>query len=286
MKTLSETVQKLSEASRRDAHDLADVLEWPEKLSQEEWFMGPELVSIYGTEAFANLTEDRQKILSFFECVNLFSMNIHGERMLIEGIAKRLYKPNTAEVAPYLHHFLDEENKHLSYFGGFCMRYANKVYPSKHLSLPRQYAKGEEDFLFFAKVFIFEEMIDDYNVRIMVDQRVNQLARRINYLHHKDEARHLAFGRKIVLHLFERYVTEWSEEELAGVREHLGIYLSTLFKEFFNPSVYKDAGMLAPYELAATSFAHPSSRQHRQSMADPCIQFLLKNGILAEAICV
>jgi len=286
MKTLTETAQRLSEASNRDAGNLAVVLSWPEKLSQVQWFMSPELLSIYGNNAYANLTDEQRKVLSFFECVNLFSLNIHGERMLIEGIARRLYKENNADIAQYLHHFLDEENKHMSYFGGFCTRYAKKIYPSKHLSLPRQFAKGEEDFLFFTKVFIFEEIIDKYNVHIMLDEKVNELARRINYLHHKDEARHLVFGRKVVLELFERYAPAWSEEELERVREQIAGYALTLQREFFNPSVYRDAGLSDPYGLAETGFSHPAARIRRQKMSRPSISMLVKNGILTEEICL
>jgi|SRR5271168_449164 len=286
MKTLIETAQRLSEASNRDAGNLADVLTWPETLSQVQWFMSPELISIFGHESFADLTHEQRKILSFFECVNLFSLNIHGERMLIEGIARRLYKESSADIAPYLHHFLDEENKHMSYFGGFCTRYAKKIYPSKHLSLDRDYAKGEEDFLFFTKVFIFEEIIDKYNVHIMLDGKVNDLARRINGLHHKDEARHLVFGRKVVLHLFERYAPSWSEKELVRVREQIAAYALTLHREFFNPLVYQDAGLKHPYELASTAFSQPLARKRRQAMASPSINLLVKNGILAEEICL
>jgi hypothetical protein len=286
MKTLIETVQRLSEASTRDASNLADVVTWPEKLPKAQWFMSPELISIAGLDSFANLPEEQRKVLSFFECVNLFSLNIHGERMLIEGIARRLYKESNSDIAPYLHHFLDEENKHMSYFGGFCTRYAQKIYPSKHLSLEREYAKGEEDFLFFAKVLIFEEIIDQYNVQIMLDERVNELARRINWLHHKDEARHLVFGREFVLHLFKRYAPKWSEKELTRVQEQITAYARTLHREFFNPQVYQDAGLDQSYELAAIAFSDSFARRRRQMMSRRSISFLVKNGILAEEICL
>jgi hypothetical protein len=42
----------------------------------------------------------------------------------MQGLAARLYRKDLLGVASYLHHFLDEENKHSVYFGGFCTRYA------------------------------------------------------------------------------------------------------------------------------------------------------------------
>ena len=47
------------------------------------------------------------------EAVNFFSLNIHGERMLVAGIAQRLYRTGHAETSRYLHHFLAEENRHM-----------------------------------------------------------------------------------------------------------------------------------------------------------------------------
>ena len=90
--------------------------------------MSPDLISLHGTRHWDALDEQGRRVLSFFELVNFFSINIHGERMLIEGLAKRLYRKHAETVTPYLHHFLDEENKHMFYFGRFCNQYAGKVY--------------------------------------------------------------------------------------------------------------------------------------------------------------
>ena len=112
------------------------------------------------------------KRLSFCETVNFFSLNIHGEKRLIEGLARRLYRRGMEDLTAYLHHFLDEENKHMVYFGGFCTEYAGKVYPDRKVAFPREYAAGEEDFLFFAQVLIFEEIVDVYNVHLATDERL------------------------------------------------------------------------------------------------------------------
>ena len=47
-------------------------------------------------------------------------------------------------LSPYLHHFLDEENKHMIYFGRFCTDYANKIYPDKKLVFPREHDGADE----------------------------------------------------------------------------------------------------------------------------------------------
>jgi hypothetical protein len=279
---ISKTVKRLSEISIKDYINPYSHLSWPESLGESEWFTSPELISLYGTRWYEELSDVAKKRLSFYEAVNFFSLNIHGEKSLIEGLAARLYKKGNDEISPYLHHFLDEENKHMVYFGTFCMKYAGKVYPDKKLAFPREHARGEEDFLFFAKVLIFEEIVDVYNVTMALDERLAEIARRINLLHHRDEARHLVFGRLMVKELFARYAQEWSPETLRGVSDYLKSYLVATWKEYYNPAVYRDAGSEAPYELMEEAFQAESSRVHRKRISKGCVEFLLENRILDE----
>src|SRR5262249_36698380 len=161
-----------------------------------------------------------KKRLAFFECVNFFSLNIHGEKALLEGLTRRLYARDHAAVSPYLHHFVDEENKHMLYFGTFCARYAGKTYPDRKLAVPAEPPPKVADFLFFLKVAIFEELVDAYNVRMADDDRLVPVVRRINLMHHLDETRHLAFGRTVVQRLFEELRPTWSGDELASMRAY------------------------------------------------------------------
>ena len=98
-----------------------------------------------------------------------------GGAALVAGLSDRLYsRSNNKHITEYLHHFLDEENKHMVMFGEFCHRYIGKVYPEKKISLPREYAKGEEEVAFFCKVMVVEELGDYYNVMIDRDERLRQ----------------------------------------------------------------------------------------------------------------
>lgn len=282
MAEMAKTVARLCEVSIKDYINPYSYLEWPETLDREQWFTSPELISLYGTDLYEEMTEDERKRLSFYEAVNFFSLNIHGEKSLVEGLAKRLYRKGNNEISPYLHHFLDEENKHMVYFGGFCLKYAGKVYPDRKIVFPREYEKGEKDFLFFAKVLIFEEIVDVYNVRMARDERLAPIARRINHLHHRDEARHLVFGRQTVRELFAQYRQMWSAETLAQVQEYLKGYLLSTWKEYYNPDVYRDTGFNSPYDVQEMAFEAASSRKHRKDISEGCIRFFLENGILKE----
>jgi hypothetical protein len=280
MTEFTKTVKKLCDASVKDYINPYSYLDWPEALDIEQWFTSPELISLYGTDVYDRLTEAEKKRLSFYEAVNFFSLNINGEKSLVQGLAERLYRRGNEKTTRYLHHFLDEENKHMVYFGGFCTRYAGKIYTDKKMVFPRDFEPGEQDFLFFAKVLIFEEIVDVYNVAMSRDERLVPVARQINLLHHRDEARHLVFGRQVVRDLFIDHSPRWSDETRQQVRDYLKTYLAAAWKEYYNPDVYRDSGFQDPFEIREMAFESAYARAHRKRISNGCVHYLLENNIL------
>ena len=283
METASQLASRLTFASRRKHWDVYNAFTWPEALVEGMWLMPPELCSLHGTDVWAQLDEVQQKRLSHYELGNFFSLVLQGERPLVQGLVDRLYsKKNTKEITEYLHHFVDEENKHMVMFGEFCNRYIGKVYPEKKISLPREYAKGEEEVAFFCKVMVVEELGDYYNVVIEKDERIEPVVRQLNRVHHRDEARHLAFGRLYLAELFERYRADWSEDQLAGFRAWLVEYLRASWGDYYNPTMYKDAGLADGYELRQLALTHPAPAAHRQRASEKLVNYFVKHGLLAE----
>ncbi len=285
MATAAELAVRLSDASVRKAWDVYSAFDWPESLTPDaEWYMAPELVSIYGTDAWASLSETEQKRLSFYEIVNFFSFVLLGERPLIEGMTNRMYrKASLGAVTEYLHHFVDEENKHMIMFSTFCNKYAGKVYPEKKILLPREYAKGEEDIAFFCKVLIVEELGDYYNLAMMGDTRINPLVAKINKVHHVDEARHLAFGREWLSELAEQHLAGWNDDERAVFQKWLAAYLASCWGDFYNPAVYKDAGVEDAYGVRKMALAHPACREMRERVSKKVVDYFVDVNLLDEA---
>lgn len=285
MATAAELAVRLSDASVRKQWDVYSAFDWPEAIDPEAgWSMSPELVSIHGTEAWDALDEAARKRLSFYEIVNFFSFVLLGERPLIEGMTHRMYrKASLGAVTEYLHHFVAEENKHMIMFGTFCNRYAGKIYPEKKLVLPREYAKGEEDIAFFCKVLIVEELGDYYNLKMMSDARIHPLVAKINKVHHVDEARHLAFGREYLRELSDHYQASWSAEERASFQKWLADYLRSSWGDFYNPAVYKDAGLPDGYGIRKLALEHPACREMRERVSQKVIDYFLDVRLLDEA---
>lgn len=280
--TLSELATRLSRASVAKYWNVYERIAWPEALERAGWFMPPELISLHGTARFAELDEAARQRLSFYELVNFFSLTLHGERPLVQGLCNQMYSRQNREVTNYIHHFLDEENKHMVMFAAFCERYAGRVYPQKKLPLPKSFAPGEEDVTFFIKVLVVEELGDWYNVAIARDARAHPLAREINTIHHRDEARHIIFGKRLLAELFAQVAPKWSPETLAGLRAWLGAYLRASWADFYNPAMYRDAGIADAYEAREAALASPVTAEFRARVSQKLVGYFLETGILEE----
>jgi hypothetical protein len=284
MDSASELAVRLSAQSREQFWNVYTEFEWPEKLLGDRYAMPPELISIYGTELWDTLDEAQRLELSLYEIANFFSLTLQGERPLVAGLSDRLYsKRLTGEQTEYIHHFIDEENKHMIMFGIFLNKYVGKVYPEKKIAFDREYVKGEEELAFFCKVMVVEELGDYYNVKMMLDETIEPLVKQINWVHHRDESRHLGFGRRHLTELAEKWLPEWNEETRKGFGDWLAAYLKSSWNDFYNPSIYKDAEIGNGYEIRKMALAHPKTAEHRAKASKKLVNIFLRLGLLPEA---
>jgi hypothetical protein len=273
---------RLSRVSEDNHIDPAS-FEWPETADADAWYFSPELISIYGSSTWQAMTDAERKRLSFFEAVNFFSLNVHGEKYLISEISRRLFDSSNEQLSSYLLHFVDEESRHMMYFSGFCQRYAGKLYPDRKI-----HGQGSNDaeldwFLLFARINVFEEIVDHYNQSMAKDERLAPVVREINRIHHVEEARHLAFGRKFLEQCIERNQSAWDAELKARLRDDLTGYLGCVWKEYYNPGVYRDAGLADAFAVWQSVNRSAAAENHRDSVNQSRLKFLKKLNLLEAA---
>ena len=264
-KTFERELEKLSKASVGNFLN-PDSLVWPTTVEVDSWCFTPELISLFGTPAWEAMDEAHRKRLSFFEAVNFFSLNIHGEKFLISEISPRLYQDSDRALSEYLLHFVEEEAKHMMYFSGFCNRYAGKVYPDRSMVMGEKSSSEVETLLLFARIYVFEEIVDEYNQIMANDDRLVPVVREINRIHHVEESRHLAFGRKFIKEWLNRHAEQWDTEIHQKIRSHLSGFLQLTWKQYHNPDVYKDAGLEDAFGLWQTGFDQPVCQGHRNGI--------------------
>ena len=243
--SLPERANKLIQLSI-DNHIYAfNHFQWPETLSENEYWFSPDALSIANSAVEKELTEEQKIKLSKWECVNSFSLNNSGERELIHEVSRVMHELPIGESKEYLHHLIDEENQHMWYFNKFCNQYAGKVYTDKKLQLKKEkISKAVDHFLVFARVLIFEEIGHYYNIMNSKDEKVNQFVRQINKAHYSEEARHITFGRRLLEPLAEQALA--SEENILKIKNELNKSIQMNINALYNPAMYRDAGLEKP----------------------------------------
>jgi hypothetical protein len=205
--------------------------------------MSPAFTPLAGLPVYRELNDERRWQLAMLEAVSFFSLNINGERDLMLGLEARVTGDVPEHVSCYLPHFLHEEAAHTEVFKRFCLKYGGFIFRDRQVRFPQEFLPGEENFVFFARALIFEEIADFYNRKLAADDNLWLLARDINRYHAEDEARHIAFGRLYVSSLWEELGKHWTVEEKARIAGSLKRYLQSVQRSYVNADVYQKLGM-------------------------------------------
>lgn len=277
----SDLSNRLSALSRDNFYDVYRQFSWPEQLGSDRMAMSPELTTLYGTEIWDQLTDEQKRMLTITETANLFSNTLNGERLLVSGLSAQLYAGSaTSEITDYLHHFLDEENKHMIMFGVFCRKYVGRVYPEKKIAFQKQYAPGEELLRFYSLAMIVEAYGDYYNIRVAEDDRCDSLVRDISRTHHLDEARHIAFDRAYISELAAIHLPEWEQSTLDEFRAWLAGFMKVNWITFYNPAAYRDAGIADSYQVQKQAMASPYQQELRKTISSGVVKYFRKTGLI------
>ncbi|MEM7122536.1 MAG: diiron oxygenase [Pseudomonadota bacterium] len=258
-------------------------IRWPEHLDDDDLCFAPDLVSLAGTEDYAGMDDAARRRLTLFEAANFFSLNIHGETHVIKGIAARLNEPRFAAHRGYLQHFLEEEVRHSAMFATFCRRYAGKVYAERSLAMSDDHGP-DGDLLFFARIAVFEEIVDAFNRTMARDQTLAPVVREIHRRHHVDEARHLAFGRSFLNDIVAARASDWTADERHAVAHKLERFADQSWRLLFNPEVYADAGLGDVFALRRRAIASEASQQRRDWTLRGCRRLLSRLDPVGPAV--
>ncbi|MEV7670851.1 diiron oxygenase [Streptomyces sp. NPDC000963] len=274
-------LDRLATKSIDDYYNPYRLFEWPDRLPEDMWWMSPELTTTYGTEWAEKLTPQQLHALSKHESINFYSLNVHGIRELLIEVVNRIHTAGFETPSEFFHHFIGEENEHMWFFAEFCLRYGGKIY--------RQPAGGAEaaapsdkiqSLLVFARILIFEELVDHFNSAMAEDERLHETIRGINRIHHQDESRHIAFGRELVNLLYLDLKQTATEQELDEVSTYLRRYMKHSFESLYHPQVYRDAGLERPHELRRALLESPARAEAELRTFRKTARYLEKTGIV------
>jgi hypothetical protein len=277
---LEQVANRLSQVSREQHYNVYTLFDWPDSLSRDKYWIAPELMTSWGTELWDELDEPSRLRLSHWESVNFFSMNVHLIRELIGEVANRIYTTRYPGLSEFFHDFIHEENEHMWFFATFCRRYGGKLYdPTRLVSGAGPDDEVLRDVIIFGRILIAEELCDVFNTRMADDDRLPPLVQEINGVHHRDESRHIAFGRQMMRSLAEEAAAVVGREQLASAGNYLARYIHLCLRSLYNLTAYTDAGIADPYGMRRRLTNHPVRKAQHRELMEHTMQFLQRIGL-------
>ncbi|MFI9243634.1 diiron oxygenase [Streptomyces sp. NPDC053086] len=279
-----ETLDKLVADSTDHHYSPYTRFDWVDELAEEQWWMTPDLLTVAGTRHAQELDDKVLMRLSKWESINFFSLNIHGIRELLIEVTRRIHTRGFELPSEFFHRFLGEENGHMWFFAQFCLRYGGKIYPDK--SLPVATAEEEAavaNFLVFARILIFEELVDHFNIRMGRDALLHPLIREVNQVHHDDEWRHIIMGRKLVGLLYEPLRARGDRELRERLDHYLRRYITASVQSLYNPAVYRDAGIPEAFAFREELLRDPARAGYHETFFKRITRFLVSQEIITES---
>lgn len=276
---------RLEKMAKANYYNPYTLFEWPDSLPVDQPWMSEDLTTLYGTQFWDELTRDQQLALTRYEAVNFFSLNIHGIRELMGEVILRIHTKPYANVSEFLHHFIGEENEHMWFFSKFCWKYGGKIYPPQPkllTSTELQVGAAAKELIIFARILIFEEIVDFFNSRMATDDALPDVAREINEVHHQDESRHVAFGRQIFSELRNQVMAD-NPDDVPTISQYLMDYLEYSVRSLYNPAVYRDVGIPNAIGVRSKVLQMPERVSSHDAMLLRTRRFLSKSGLLASS---
>jgi hypothetical protein len=289
----TQLLDRLRKLSNKNHYDPYTRFNWPDTIDRSVLWCDEDLLTTYGTPIHERLSEQQIASLSHWECINFFSLNVHGIKDALQFVMRCMYEKRYKELSEYLHIFIAEENAHMWFFAKFCLDYAGRIYPTA--PVPKGSVKDpiESDLYMFASTLIFEEYVDFYNHKVGVNTVVPEIVREVNHQHHVDESRHISFGREVVRNLYsELSANDPSGHSAARIKDMIGRIFGYFIGLMYNPSAYEDAGIVLASGMrnAAALRNHLRSSPERREFHDEWFKrtalFFQRQGMLEDLSCL
>ncbi|MEZ0577916.1 diiron oxygenase [Nocardioides sp. MH1] len=268
-RTMDKVAGRLINGSVRRSYEPAVAIDWDAPLVDGKYFLPKEVVSLYGTPYWEELTEEQRIELSRQEMANILSVGLWFENILNRGLLLQLLREDP--TTPFAHYVLTEmgdECRHMTMFGKvidrmgarpFRMGLADRV----AAALLPHFLHGS---LLWVGALIGEEIFDAQQRRIMTDPELQPVVAQLMRIHVTEEARHIKFAREGVVHRLQHA----SRLERFLVANLQGLGGPTMRRCLVHRGIYHRAGL-------------DVERAYREAMANPHHQEMARVGFASLA---
>jgi hypothetical protein len=281
----SKLLDKLNAASERKQMSL--LLDHPWDIDDGDvWLKKREALSIYGTHYYDLATEEERRLLSVYETGAWWHTFIIFENLVSEYYMKIVNNGTLKkfpQVVKYIHHFCREEITHALVFRKAMAHFKIEPFPTP-LNLKDFYSNHstvKEMPLKAIYMTILIEWLAENNALIDCNNHfVSPLARSVAVEHHKEEARHIEWGKNMIRE-FTEFVPGFIEDVKVNTASMLKSILDmavtspVIFERvnFTNPA-FKDYKKMFPVILQSENRS-----QINEKIIAPLIRFFIEIGV-------
>lgn len=278
LKDREQVAERLLDSSAKHSFDPDTELDWDAPFEEGKWFWPPELVSLYDTPMWRQMSEEQRVLLSRHEAAALASLGIWFEIILMQLLTRHIYdKPSTSAHVRYALTEIADECRHSMMFARMIQRSDVPHYPVSrvHQNLGRLFKTISTTPGSFTATLLGEEILDWMQRLTFPDERVQPLIRGVTRIHVVEEARHVRYARE---ELRRQMVTapRWEQQ---FTRLTSGEFARVFSVAFVNPKVYRDVG-LDQREAVAQVRASGHRREVMQTGARRLTDFLDDIGLM------
>lgn len=252
-------------------------IDWDAPLHEGKYFLPPKVLSLYGTPMWEQMSDAQRIELSRQESANILSVGIWFENILNQALLKSLLHNDPSSLhSRYMLTEMGDECRHMTMFGRAIERMGAKPYQLHwyQAAVVNVLPKLFRGTMLWVAALIGEEIFDATQRRVLDDEQLQPMIKRLMQIHVTEEARHIRFAREGV----RRRAAETRPIEKLWVGSVNGVG-GVLFRRLFtNPVMYKRAG-LDPVKARKQAWANPNFRQVQVDGFASLAAFLDENGL-------
>lgn len=279
--TRDEVARRLLNGSVRKSYDPVIDMDWEAPLDPDKLFLPAEVITLYGTPMWEEMTREQRRELSRQELANVLSVGIWFENVLNRLLLRELLSDDpTGRHAHYTLTEMGDECRHMVMFGKLIDRVGAKPFWPRGVAglfirVVPFFLRGS---MVWTGALLGEEIFDALQRRIMADPDLQPHVARLMRIHVTEEARHISFARA---ELAER-VQEMSRVELRYARTLTALAAPLFANLFTHPAIYARAGLPA-MKARRQAVANPNFRRAKSVGSESLARFLTEVGVLGRA---
>ncbi|OXA94822.1 diiron oxygenase [Flavobacterium hercynium] len=229
-------LEKLNKASEKKQMSLLLDHPWDEPI-EGVWLKKRENIAIYGTRYYDMASEEERRLLSVYETGAWWYTFIVFENLVSEYYMKIINHGTLKkfpDVVTYMHHFCKEEIVHAMVFRKAMTHFKITPFPIA-LNLREIYSHNAAMSEFPLKAvyltILIEWLAENNAMEDCNDKGISVLSRAIAVEHHKEEARHIEWGKNMIrefIDIVPEFIKEAQEITAPMIRSMLDMAVSSL----------------------------------------------------------